>query len=51
MATIVTRSDKGSPLTHTEMDANFDNLNDDKVGWVLAAEGSNATQASSDPGS
>lgn len=49
MATIVTRSGKGSPLTHTEMDANFDNLNDDKVGWVLAAEGSNATQASSSP--
>lgn len=27
MATIVTRSGKGSALTHTEMDANFNNLN------------------------
>jgi len=31
MATIVTRSGKGSALTHTEMDANFDNLNTDKA--------------------
>ena len=31
MATIVTRSGKGSALTHTEMDANFNNLNGDKV--------------------
>jgi len=30
MATIVTRSGKGSPLTHTEVDANFTNLNNDK---------------------
>ena len=30
MATIVTRSGKGSALTHTEMDANFTNLNNDK---------------------
>ena len=30
MATIVTRSDKGTPLTNTEIDANFTNLNDDK---------------------
>jgi hypothetical protein len=28
MATIVTRAGKGSPLTHTEVDANFTNLND-----------------------
>ena len=27
MATIVTRSGKGSPLTNTEVDANFTNLN------------------------
>ena len=31
MATIVTRSGKGSPLTNTEVDANFTNLNNDKV--------------------
>ena len=31
MATIVTRSGKGSALTHTEADANFTNLNTDKM--------------------
>lgn len=31
MTTIVTRAGKGSPLTHTEVDANFSNLNTDKV--------------------
>lgn len=31
MTTIVTRAGKGSPLTNTEMDANLNNLNDDKV--------------------
>jgi hypothetical protein len=31
MATIVTRAGKGSPLTHDEVDANFDNLNTDKL--------------------
>jgi len=31
MATVVTRSGKGSALTHTELDANFTNLNNDKV--------------------
>jgi hypothetical protein len=31
MTTIVTRSGKGSPLTHNEVDANFTNLNNDKV--------------------
>ena len=31
MSTIVLRATKGSPLTHTEMDANFTNLNADKV--------------------
>ena len=31
MATIVTRAGKGSPLTHAEVDANFSNLNSDKV--------------------
>jgi hypothetical protein len=31
MATIVTRAGKGAPLTHTEVDANFNNLNTDKL--------------------
>ncbi len=31
MATIVTRAGKGSPLTHNEVDANFETLNSDKV--------------------
>ena len=31
MATIVTRAAKGSPLTNAEVDANFTNLNTDKV--------------------
>ena len=31
MATIVTRAGKGSPLTNTEFDSNFTNLNDEKV--------------------
>ena len=31
MSTIVTRAGKGSPLTHNEVDANFENLNADKV--------------------
>ena len=31
MASITTRAGKGSPLTHNEVDANFTNLNTDKV--------------------
>ena len=31
MSTIVTRAGKGSPLTHNEVDANFTNLNADKL--------------------
>jgi hypothetical protein len=31
MSTIVTRAGKGSPLTHTEVDSNFTNLNTDKA--------------------
>jgi hypothetical protein len=31
MSTIVTRAGKGSPLTHTEVDSNFSNLNTDKL--------------------
>jgi hypothetical protein len=30
MSTITTRSGKGSPLTNSEVDANFTNLNSDK---------------------
>ena len=31
MATVTTRAGKGSPLTHAEVDANFTNLNNDKL--------------------
>lgn len=31
MATIITRAGKGSPLTNNEVDANFNNLNSDKL--------------------
>lgn len=31
MTTIVTRTGKGSPLTNAEVDANFENLNNQKV--------------------
>jgi hypothetical protein len=31
MSTIVTRSGKGAPLTNTEVDANFTNLDNDKL--------------------
>jgi hypothetical protein len=31
MSTLVTRAGKGSPLTHNEVDANFNNLNSDKI--------------------
>jgi hypothetical protein len=37
MSTIVTRAGKGSPLTHVEVDANFTNLNTDKVEKTSAA--------------
>ena len=45
MSTIVTRAGKGSPLTHTEVDANFNNLNNDKAGYV-AGEGGTVAQTS-----
>ena len=45
MSTIVLRETKGSPLTHTEVDANFTNLNNDKAGYV-AGEGGAETQGS-----
>lgn len=37
MATIVTRAGKGAALTHAEMDANFTNLNNDKLEKFPAA--------------
>lgn len=44
MATIVTRSGKGSPLTHTEMDANFTNLDADKAGYTTSGDGGTINQ-------
>ena len=46
MATIVTRSGKGSALTHNEVDANFNNLNTDKL--ETNAEVRAAVEAASD---
>ena len=46
MSTIVTRSGKGSLLTHVEVDANFTNLNTDKAGYITG-EGGTVTQATS----
>lgn len=46
MSTLVTRSGKGSPLTHAEVDANFTNLNTDKAGYITG-EGGTVTQATS----
>ena len=58
MATIVTRSGKGSALSHTEMDANFTNLNTTKLerdGSVAATGdlpmGTNKITGMGDPGS
>ena len=46
MSNIVTRSGKGSPLTHTEVDNNFINLNADKAGYITG-EGGTVTQITS----
>lgn len=46
MSTIVTRAGKGSPLTHTELDANFTNLNTDKAGYITG-EGGTVSQSTS----
>jgi hypothetical protein len=46
MSTIVTRAGKGTPLTHTELDANFTNLNSDKAGYITG-EGGAEPQATS----
>jgi len=43
MATVVTRSGKGSPLTNTEVDSNFTNLNTDKAELSGAAFTGNIT--------
>ena len=38
MTTIVTRAGKGSALTHAEMDANFNNLNNDKIEFAAGTK-------------
>lgn len=55
MATIITRAGKGSPLTHTEVDANFTNLNTDKLeasdltaGAGISIAGTTVTNAAPD---
>ena len=45
MTTIVTRSGKGSPLTNTEMDANLNNLNNDKQEVATAVQKTGATKS------
>ena len=40
MSTIVLRSVKGSPLTNTEVDTNFSNLNTDKIESITSTDGS-----------
>lgn len=50
MSTIVTRAGKGSPLTHTEVDANFTNLNTDKAGYVAGDGGAVAQSTSKSTG-
>ena len=49
MSTIVTRAGKGSPLTHTEVDANFTNLNTDKAGYITG-EGGTVSQGTNKSG-
>lgn len=43
MASITTRGSKGTPLTHNEVDANFTNLNSDKLDTAGIALGSAAS--------
>lgn len=45
MTTIVTRAGKGSPLTNTEMDANLNNLNNDKQEVATAVQKTGATKS------
>ena len=47
MATITTRSGKGSPLTNSEVDSNFTNLNTDKVELDDISVGANASASGS----
>ena len=49
MSTIVTRAGKGSPLTNTEVDANFDNLNNDKYQEASVPTFGDVTIQSSSP--
>ena len=44
MSSITLRSASSTPLTHSHVDANFTNLNNDKAGYV-AGEGDTQTQA------
>ena len=50
MSTIVTRAGKGSPLTNTELDNNFSNLNTDKIDFIVngTTSSSSITPASTD---
>jgi len=50
MSTIITRAGKGSPLTNAELDANLNNLNNDKLELVVngSTSGSALTPASTD---
>jgi len=43
MTTIVTRASKGSPLSNSELDANFENLNNDKLELIVTSITSGAT--------
>jgi len=45
MTTIVTRAGKGSPLTNTEMDANLNNLNNDKQEVATAVQKTASTKS------
>ena len=47
MTTIVTRTGKGSPLTHVEVDTNFTNLNTAKLETLVAAAGAGSAAAPS----
>jgi hypothetical protein len=46
MATIVTRAGKGSPLTNTEVDTNFTNINDELGQKLVASDATSANTAS-----
>ena len=45
MTIVTTRTTKGSPLTHGEVDTNFTNLKDQKCGTTDAADRGTITQA------